>query len=288
MKLTRWFLGLLLVFESLPAAAAQLQPATAQAWEQYVRSADKRIAERVDGCKPFLWTDESPTRRQRVAHGEIVVAPVAGEGAESVPNGLIHDWIGAVFIPHATIAGLLRVVHDYDRYAAIYKPVVARSASLAAAETHQEFSMVWRRRALFVNFAMEGRYEANDVTLDAHRGYSVIHATEVREFQDYGHNGQRLLPAGTGSGFVWHVRSVARYEERDGGVYLEMEALALTRDIPPSMRWLIVPLVNRISVNSLTATLRQTRDAVQALPAADLALGTPRPGGPGVAKRGER
>jgi hypothetical protein len=71
-----------------------------------------------------------------------------------------------------------------------------------------------------------------------------------------------LLPPGTGNGFIWRIRSVARYEERDGGVYLELEAMALTRDIPASLAWMANPIVNHLSINSLTTTLRQTRDAV--------------------------
>lgn len=35
---------------------------------------------------------------------------------QPVPNGLIHDWIGAVFTPNAIIDGLLSVVRDYSRY----------------------------------------------------------------------------------------------------------------------------------------------------------------------------
>jgi hypothetical protein len=48
----------------------------------------------------------------------------------------------------------------------------------------------------------------------------------------------------------------------DGGVYLKLEAIALTRDIPASLRWLVNPIVNHLSIDSLTATLRQTRNAV--------------------------
>lgn len=41
---------------------------------------------------------------------------VAATRMQPVPNGLIHDWIGAVFTPNATIDGLLSVVRDYSRY----------------------------------------------------------------------------------------------------------------------------------------------------------------------------
>jgi hypothetical protein len=58
------------------------------------------------------------------------------------------------------------------------------------------------------------------------------------------------------------MHSIASYEERDGGGYLELEALALTRDIPASLRALVRPAVNHLSISSLSATLRQTREAV--------------------------
>jgi hypothetical protein len=57
--------------------------------------------------------DESADRRLQVERGEIVVAPMAGAGTQSVPKGLIHDWIGAAFIPGATIDSLLCVIHDF-------------------------------------------------------------------------------------------------------------------------------------------------------------------------------
>ena len=72
--------------------------------------------------------------------------------------------------------------------------------------------------------------------------------------------GERLLSPDTGDGFIWRIRSVARYEERDGGVYLELEAMAPTRDIPASLAWLVSQVVNHLSINSLVMTLRQTRD----------------------------
>ena len=86
--------------------------------------------------------------------------------------------------------------------------------------------------------------------------------------ESFGRPGEHLLPPDTGAGFIWRIYSIARYEERDGGVYLEIEALALTRDVPSSLRWLVNPVVKHLSVNSLTTTLEQTRDAVYAQQAA--------------------
>jgi hypothetical protein len=201
----------------------------------------------------------------RIRRGEILVAPVVGHGNQNVPDGLIHDWIGAVFIPKATIESLFAVVHDYARYKKIYQPVVADSQVLACTETDQEFSMTWRHRVLFVNAAMEGQFQAYDFVVDARRAYNVADSRQVQEIEGYGHSGEHLLPPGQGNGFIWRVHTIARTEERDGGVYLELEAIALTRDIPASLRWLVNPAVNHLSINSLMTTLRQTRDAVNSL-----------------------
>ncbi len=220
---------------------------------------------RLDAERAFLWTDESTNRRQRLKAGEVVVAPVVGHGTKDVPNGLIHHWIGAVFIPNATVRRLLAVVHDYDAYKDFYKPVVTDSKMLACAGSDQAFSMILQRKVLFLAAAVESQYQAREVVVDARRGYSSINAIRVQEIQDYGHAAQHLLPSDTGSGFIWRLHSINRYEERDAGIYLEVEAFVLSRDIPPSLRLLVNPLVRRLSVDSLTTTLRQTREAVNSL-----------------------
>ncbi len=250
---------------TVAAYGVDLKTATLHEWNEYVRAADGRMRERAAGVSPYLWTDESPVRKARVLQGEIVVAPVERHGTQSVAGGLIHDWVGAAFIPNATIADLFRVVHDYDRYKEYFAPVVAESKTIAATDTDQEFSMVWQRHILFINAAMQGRYQAHDVTVDARHGFNIASSAEVREIEEYGHAGQRLLPPDTGNGFIWRMHSISRFEERDGGVYLEIEAIALTRDIPAALHFMVSPVVNRLSVNSLTETLRQTRDAVKSL-----------------------
>lgn len=242
--------------------AAELQANTLSAWKERAQASNLRNQERIEGRAPFLWMDESPDRAARVRHGEVVVAPMLGRGAEEVPHGLVHDWIGVTFIPGATVDSVMAVVRDYDAYQHMYRPVVTSSRTIASSDAGQEFQMVWQRKVLFVNAAMQGHYHAHEVLLDAHRGYSVAEADEVREIEDYGHEGERLLPPDTGNGYIWRIRSVARFEERDGGVYLELEAMALTRDIPSSLAWMVKPVVNHLSVNSLTTTLRQTREAV--------------------------
>jgi len=85
----------------------------------------------------------------------------------------------------------------------------------------------------------------------------------VQEVAEFGSPFQRILAEGHGTGIIWRLYSIARYEERDGGVYIELEAIALSRDIPAALRWLVEPIVRKVSRSSLVTSLEQTADAVR-------------------------
>jgi hypothetical protein len=245
--------------------AAVLLPQAVQAWDIYAAKAESQMRERSRGARPFLWGDESSDRRRSLASGQVVIAPAIKNGLQAAPNGLIHHWIGAIFIPKATLADLLRVVDAYACYKEFYRPYVAESRLVGASGASQEFLMIFQHRALLTNIAFEARYESREFRLSPTRGYSIASANRVQEIEAYGRAGERRLPPGTGSGFVWRLNSIARYEERENGVYLELEALALTRDIPAALAWAIEPMVKRMAFNSMASTLVNTRDRVKAV-----------------------
>ncbi|MGH9342494.1 MAG: hypothetical protein ACRD19_01835 [Terriglobia bacterium] len=175
-----------------PASSMELQGATTCAWREYVRAADARMQARLVGDKPFLWIDDTAERELHVRRGDIVIAPVVGHGTKSVHDGLIHDWIGGVFIPNATMDSLLAVVRDYGKYKEIYKPVVTDSQLLTSSSAGGEFSMVWQRHVVFITSAIQARFKARDFVVDSRRGYSVINATRIQQIEEYGHPGEHL------------------------------------------------------------------------------------------------
>ncbi len=257
--------GLAVVLMIAPAAVAwpaELTPETRKAWDCYLQTVQDRVKERVEGQRPFLWLDEDASRRQRARQGEILVWHPGADGTQEVPNGLIHDWAGGLFIPGAKIQDLLSVLHNYGRYGDYYRPVVRQAKLLGREEENERYQMVWMKKALFVTAALEGEYETTYIPLDEKRWYSVSNSTRVQEIRNYGHAGEQKMAPDTGSGFLWRMYSDSRFEERDGGVYLEIEVIALSRDIPPGLRWLVTPYVAKLSRDSVISTLDQTRDAV--------------------------
>ena len=105
-----------LITSASEALHGELQTRALSAWNSYLAQVDIQTQRRGSGRLPFLWMDESPERVARARSGEVVVAPVIGDGTAGVPGGLVHHWVGGIFIPGATLSKLTAVIHDYDNY----------------------------------------------------------------------------------------------------------------------------------------------------------------------------
>ena len=243
-------------------AAATLAPETEAAWEDYVQSATQRMQERTLPGHSFLWVDESPERLAKVRAGEVLVGPAGPNNPKKVHSGLIHDWIGAVFIEHASLDDVTGILRDYARYKDYYRPAVIDSRMISLTDTDDRFSMLLRNKSLLLKTAFDAEYDACYFRAGPHRMYSISRSTRVQEIQDYGTSSEHFLPLGAGSGIIWHLFAITRFMERDGGVYVEVEAIVLSRDIPLALRWFVDPIVRKVSRSSLTTSLEQTAKAV--------------------------
>jgi hypothetical protein len=156
-----------------------------------------------------------------------------------------------------------RVVRDYGRYRDLYQPNVVDSKVIAMAEEKDRFSMSLLNQSLLLKTAFDADYESLYFKVDDRRAYSVERTTRIQEIEEYGSPAQRVLKEGEGHGIIWGLFGITRFMERDGGVYMEFEAIGLSRDIPASMRWLVEPIVRRVSRSSLLTSLQQTGKAVR-------------------------
>ena len=258
----RFEIALVTLLSSMAVQAAHLEPVTSQAWEDYVQSATTRMEQRLNPGQSFLWADEQPDRLAKVRAGEIVVSWAGPEIPKKVPSGLIHDWVGAVFIPNVSLNDAVQVLRDYARYKDLYRPSVIESKGIELGDKNDHFSMRLLNRSLLLKTAFDAEYESSSIRVDDHSAYTIARTTRVREIYDYGSSSQHVFDEGEGHGIIWSLFAITRLMERDGGVYVELEAIGLSRDIPASMRWLIEPVVRRISRSSLATSLEQTEKAV--------------------------
>jgi hypothetical protein len=253
---------LLLIALSPFTRAATLKPETEAAWHAYLQQATAAMQARLQPGANFLWLEEEPGRMEFVRTKGPLIGPVNNHIPQTVSHGLIHDWLGAGFVPNARIEDILRVVRDYDFYKRIYRPGVIDSLSHGSEGEKDLFFMRLANRSVVSKTALDAECEAHYIRVDDHRWYAYSNTIRIQELAHFGTPKQTTLPEDTGTGLIWRLSSITRLEERDGGVYAELEALALSRDIPGALRPFVTPIVRRVSRDSLATSLRQTKLAI--------------------------
>jgi hypothetical protein len=240
---------------------SSVEPETLQAFEKHVKNREAAMRrQRLDGGN-FLWTDDVPDRRNRVRGGAVVVEPFGKNGVIKVPDGLVHDWVGAVFVPGARLAATVAAVQNYDRHREFFGPEVVDSRLIERkGNDFRIFLRLVKKKVLTVTLNTE--HQVRYFPLDATRVHSRSYSTRISEVEDAGTPKEKELSPGEDHGFLWRLNSYWRFQERDGGVYIECEAISLTRGIPMGLGWLIGPIIRDLPRESLENTLKATRAMV--------------------------
>jgi hypothetical protein len=253
----------------LPVAEtpADLKPASSAAFDKYVAVVEQRIGAEVARPETFLWVDTLPEARHRqlmdtLRRGEVVTERLRVGQKIDVPDGLIHHWIGIIFVPNVHVQAAVALLQDYDRHAAVYSPNVVQSKTLDhRGDRFRVFLRFYMKKVIGATLNTE--HDARFVTVAADRTYSAIHSTRVAEVEDAGTPREHELQPGQGHGFMWRLNTYWRFLERDGGTYVQCESLTLSRDVPFGLGWLVKPFVTEIPMESLTFTLQRTRAALK-------------------------
>jgi hypothetical protein len=261
-------LGLALHAAAIQTAAAELQPRTAAAFDRYARATEAALDA---SARPFLRVEELPDAPRRAAldairRGELFIERGASRDqgqSIDVPDGLIHHWVGTIFLPGVALDRAVSLLQDYDHHAEVYKPTVVRSRILSQNgndfRVHLRFYM---KKVIGVTVNTDN--EARFTHVGADRVESRIRSVRVAEVEEAGTTREKEKPVGNDGGFLWRLNTYWRFLARDGGTYLQCEAITLTRGIPFALGWLIGPFVTSIPRESLTFTLETTKKALQA------------------------
>jgi hypothetical protein len=250
-------------------SATELQPPTAAAFTRYARLTEQRIDAEIARPRDFLWVDTLPPDRRNeivkgLQQGGVTIERLqTREGTKEieVPDGLIHHWVGTVFVPRITVRDAVALMQDYDRHSKYFAPAIARSKTL---EHHGDRFRVALRFHVkkVITVTMDTENEAEFFHPSDDRAYSRIRSTRTSEIADAGTPQEKPKPAADENGFMWNLNTYWRFAQRDGGTYIQCESLTLTRDVPFALAWIIRPIVTQMPRESLTFTLEKTRQAL--------------------------
>jgi hypothetical protein len=247
---------LLWVSSARCASPADLKPATVETFNRYIGQTEQHLNVR----KSFLWADESPDRSRRVRKGEVVVEPAGANPVTEVKDGLIHDWVGAVFIPGVTLAQTLDHVRDYDHARTLHHDVMDSHIIFHDGNNYRVSMRLLKKKIITV--VLDTEHDIHYFPIDATHCRSQSKTIRIEEVDNPGKRDERELPPGTGHGFLWQLDTYWRFQERDGGTWMECQAISLTRDVPTGLGWLIEPIIRGLPKESLETTLRETAAAL--------------------------
>ncbi|HTB14984.1 MAG TPA: hypothetical protein VK752_25610 [Bryobacteraceae bacterium] len=247
-----------------PCIAVELTKATVDAFDRYIAATEAKLEPRFRGDH-FLWADESPEWRQRLRRGTLIVQPTEPTSIIAIRGGLIQDWVGAVFIPDASLRSTLSVVQDYGHHREIYKPEIADAKILSRAGDDFQVYMRIVKAKLLLSDVLNTEHEIRFTAVDSHRVFSRASSRRIAEVSNAGKPGEHELAVGQDRGFLWRIYGYWFFEESDGGVYVTCQSITLTRDLPFALGTVLGPILRELPGDSLRNSLEQTKKAVIAI-----------------------
>jgi hypothetical protein len=264
---------LCLIAASSGVAAAVLEADTAAAFQRYVQLTEQRINAEVARSEDFLWIDTLPSSRraelQRGLHqgGVIMERLQTRDGSKEIeaPGGLIHHWVGVVFVPKVTVKQAVALMQDYDHHSKYFSPAIAASRMLERDGNRFKVALRFHVKKI-IAVTMDTENDAEFFHPSPDRAHSRIRSTRVTEIADAGTPQEKPKRPGEENGFMWNLNTYWRFLERDGGTYIQCESLTLSRDVPFALAWIIRPIVTQMPKESLTFTMGKAREALARRP----------------------
>ncbi|HET7100786.1 MAG TPA: hypothetical protein VFJ52_06525, partial [Terriglobia bacterium] len=200
-------------------AAADLKPKTLQAFHRYVAAAEARMKRDESHPDNFLYIESLPKQDYEAAMADLkqggiriqrVITRDAKGNPIDIPDGMIHHWVGDVFIPGKSVNSALDVLRDYDNFTNIYKPEVIRSR-LVKREDNDDYKVYLRlQKQSIVTVTLDTWYHIHFTPMGKDSGYSRSVSTRIQQVNDAGTPNETLEPVGNDSGYLWRINSYWR------------------------------------------------------------------------------
>lgn len=259
LSLLRFVAGLILVLASAAGCEAVEPSSAAQTgFNSYVAKVEARLAGEHSSAATFL----APEDAARLQRGDPVIEELSPTGGGNLPGALLHDWRGTAFVPGATAADFERLTENFSAYPQRYAPQVVSARLLSRDGDHSQVLMRVRQKHV-ITVVMDITYDVTFAQLDARHGYSISRSTRVDEIASPGSHSEHVVSAAANHGFLWRLNTYWSYEERDGGLLMQIESVSLTRSIPTGLGWVIGPYIESIPKDSLNFTLQATCKALR-------------------------
>ena len=255
--------GLLILIAAPGCLADEPTPADVSAFTAYIGVVESRLDRQHRSQNFFLaavaWGPQTETRLRQ---GDLIVERLTPATGTDLPGALLHHWRATAFAPGATAADFDRLMRDFSDWPQTFSPQVVQAKLIAQNDGRLQASMRVRQKHV-ITVVMDTAYDISFGQLDPQHGYSISRSTHISEIAAPGTASERALNSSEEHGFLWRQNTYWSYEQRDGGLYLQIESVSLTRSIPTGLGWAVRPFVDSVPRESLEFTLRSVTNAIR-------------------------
>ncbi len=238
------------------SAAVCAQPSTQASarFDAYVHTIEARLDQQHRSPDAFLAPVTLPDASKRIRNGELLIEKLSPADGPELPGALLFHWRGTAFVPGAKAADFEHLLRDFDSYPKSFSPQVLRAAVVSQNGDQLQARMRVRQHHV-ITVVLDTTYDVTFGRLDPLRGYSLSRSTQISEIDSAGTPTEQTLPPEKVHGFMWRLNTYWSWEEREGGLFIQIESVSLTRAIPPGLAWAVRPFVESIPRESVEFTL---------------------------------
>jgi hypothetical protein len=255
--------GLLILVAAPASVLAQPAPSAVAAFNSYISGVESRLAQQHRSQDTFLSPSAlTPQNETRLRQGEFIVEQITPSAGEALPGAMLHHWRGTAFVAGATAADFAQLMKNFNAYPQHFSPQVLQARVISQHDDRLEAVMRVRQKHI-ISVVMDTNYDIAFGRLDPQHQYSLSRSTQISEIDSPGTPNERALSSSEEHGFLWRQNTYWSYEERDGGLYMQIESVSLSRSIPSGLGWVVRPFVQSVPRESLEFTLRSTCNALR-------------------------
>jgi hypothetical protein len=247
--------------------AAEPAAAAVAGFNTYMAALESRIDRQHQAQSGFVASVLSDKDNlAKLKRGEPVIEKLTPAGGPELAGAMLHHWRGTAFVPGAKVADFERLMEDFAGYPKNFAPQILQSKVLGRRNDggRPSIETVMRvKQHHVITVVMDLAYDVEFARLDAQHGYSISRSTRITEIADAGTKSEHAMSGTQEHGFLWRLDSYWSYEERDGGLYMQIESVSLTRSIPAGLGWALGPFVESVPRESLEFTLQAASAALR-------------------------
>jgi hypothetical protein len=231
-------------------------PAAKAAFDAYAQGVEARLKQEHASADDIL----APVDTARARSGELILEDLTPAN-KKMDGALLHDWRGTAFVPGAKPADFDRVMRDFPAFPKYFAPQILQMHVLTHEGDHYTLTMRVRQKHI-ITAVLDMDYDTTFAHADD-GGYSISRSTRVAEIDSPGTPQERTLPPDQDHGYLWQINNYWTYEEKDGGLYIQVESISLSRSIPAGVGWAVGPFIKSVPRESLQFTLQGASKAMR-------------------------